>query len=340
MKYLVRAARRLSTAGAPRVRPAMPSRSPLAEADQRLNIDSFSAHFDLPMVPERAGAAPASRSSDRTRHPAAERPPSPLIVSEAAPEENKPASRSSDRTRHPAAERPPSPLIESALTSSDPVVSAVQPTTKSENAPVAAKPARKAPAPASPPSTMRASQPKKQAAPRDSEPPYFAEKATVPPDRPGPEVPARGVNALLDPATAGGRSPAPERSRRVPVNAPKQKRATEREPGADTAMDALSRAMSWVDGQGRRSRDAERGERRKESSSPGSQPRPGERVEARPVRATLRGTRPITHLEIGKIEVEVVPPAKPAQNAAPTQPSPKTIGFSVPSRAIFGWRQR
>lgn len=308
MKYLVRAARRLSTAGAPQVRPAMPSRSPLAEADQRLNIDSFAAHFDVPVAPER---------------------PAP------APEENEPvASRGSDRTRHPAAERPPSPAIASAVAPSDPVVPAVQPTPKSENAPARGRPGREAPAQASPPSTMRASRPQKQAAARDSEPPSFAENATVPPDRRPPEPPARRVNALPDPATAEGRSPARDRSRMEPVNAAKQERALESERAADSA---LNRAMRWVEG---RSREAERGERRKASSSPGSQPRLGERVEARPVRATLRDTRPITHLEIGKIEVEVVPPVKPAQNAAPPRPGPKRAGLSGPSRPPFGWRQR
>ncbi len=308
MKYLMRAARRLSTAGAPKVRPAMPSRSPLAEADQRLNIDSFAAHFDVPVLSERTAPAP---------------------------EENEPAaSRGSDRTRRPATERPPSPVIESAAAPSDPVVPAVQPTPKSENAPARRKPAREAPAQASPPSTTRAARPPKQAAARDSEPPSFAEKATFPPDRRPPEPPTRRVNALPDPATAEGRSPAPDRSRMEPANAAKQERVLESERAADSA---LNRAMRWVEG---RSREAERGERRKEFSSPGSQPRLGELVEARPVRATLRDTWPITHLEIGKIEVEVVPPPKPTQNAAPTRPSPKTTGSSAASRQRFGWRQR
>lgn len=314
MKYLMRAARRLSTAGAPQVRPAMPSRSPLAEADQRLNIDSFSAHFDLPVVPERA---------------------------QAAPEEDEPALRSGSaraRRRHPAAEMPPSPAVGPALAPSKPVVPSVQPKPQSENAPARGKSGGKALAKTRPPSQRRAVRLPQPAAARGSEPPSFSDKATVLPDRRGPEVPARRVTGLPDAATAEDRSLAAEPLRREPAN--RVKGAAEREPGADTAMDALSRAMSWVDGQGRRSREAERGERRKESSSPGSQPRLGERVEARPLRAILRDTRPITHLEIGKIEVEVVPSAKPAQNAAPTRPSPKTTGFSGPSRPVFGWRQR
>src|SRR5262245_32810229 len=56
VKYLRRAARRLATVGASdgvaSVRPAIPSRSPLAEADQRLNLDSFAERFNAPLVPE------------------------------------------------------------------------------------------------------------------------------------------------------------------------------------------------------------------------------------------------------------------------------------------------
>lgn len=315
IKYLVKAARRFSTTGAPQVRPAMPSRSPLAEADQRLNIDSFSAHFDLPVLPERTEAA----------------------------SEDEPALQSGSaraRRRHPAAEIPPSPAVGLSLAPSKPIVPSVQPKPQSENAPAPGKSDGKALARTWPPSTRRAVRLPQPAAARGSETPSFSDKATVLPDRRGSEVPARRVTGLPDPATAEDRSLAADPLRMEPANGVKQKRAAEREPAADTAMDALSRAMSWVDGQGRRSREAERGKRRKDPSSPGPQLRLGELVEARPVRATLRDTRPITHLEIGTIEVEVVPPAKPAQNAAATRPSPKTAGLSGPSRPLFGWRQR
>lgn len=307
MKYLMRAARRLSTAGAPKVRPAMPSRSPLAEADQRLNIESFASRFDVPVVPERA---------------------------EPAPEENERAPfGGSDRgmRNHPAA-GPTWPAVEPAMVPSEPVVPAVQSEPQGDNAPARGRPGRDAPARASPPSTTRSAGPRKQAVARDSEPPPFPQTATVLPDRPTSEPPAARVNALFHPATVEGRSPAPERPRIEPANA--ATRVLERKGPTDTMLDAMNRAMSWVEGQARRPRAAERGERTRDPSSPGSQPRLGERVRARPIREAPRDSRPIVHLEIGKIEVEVVPPVKPPRNVAPPRPGPRA------SRPTFGSRQR
>lgn len=311
MKYLMRAAQRVATTGSPKVRPAMPSRSPIAEADQRLNIDSFAAHFDVPVVPERT--AP--------------------VVEE---EQERTALRGSGRPvkRYPATEKQASLAVEPTIVLAEPVVPTVQLKPRTENAPARGKHGREAPARALAPSTTFAG-PQQQLVPRDFEPPSFPEKATVLPDRP-----SRRANALPDPANVESRSPIPDRSRMEPVNAATQERALERESAADTLMDALNRAISWVERQARPSQDAKRAESPTDSSPVRSQPRLGEMVQVRPLRQALRDSRPITHLEIGKIEVEVVPPAKPAQNAASPRPSPKTTGFSGPSRPVFGWRQR
>ncbi|MEX2261859.1 MAG: hypothetical protein WD696_07895 [Bryobacteraceae bacterium] len=127
----------------------------------------------------------------------------------------------------------------------------------------------------------------------------------------------------MEPAYAAAREPAPQRER-----------------AADAAMDALSRAMRWVEGRSGNAREEARGERGKDSSSQRPQARLGETINARPLRPALRDMRPITHLEIGKIEVEVVSPVKSAQGAAAPRPSPKAAGFRSASRRGFGWRQR
>jgi hypothetical protein len=68
--------------------------------------------------------------------------------------------------------------------------------------------------------------------------------------------------------------------------------------------------------------------------------RPGEASPPWPARATPRDTRPVTHLEIGKIEVEVVAPPKPARTSAPPRPARESDGFGRALRQTFGWRQR
>lgn len=317
MNYLMRAAQRLSTVVAPKVRPAMPSRSPVAEADQRLNIDTFAARFDVAVVPE------------------------PIAP---APEENEGAAFSgSDRTirEYRAAQRPTSPGLEPAIAPSDPVVPAVQSKPQSDNAPARGEPSRAVPAQPSPPSTTHPARPREQAPARDSVSPSFPGKATVLPDqRTTPEPQTRRVKALFDSATVESRGRASDRSRMDPASAETQERVLERDRAADTVMEALNRTMLWVEGQTRRSREVGRGERARDSSSPGSQPRLGEPVQARPIREAPRDSKPITHLEIGKIEVEVVPPAKPPQNVAPARPGPKPVSSNSASRQTFGWRQR
>jgi len=109
---------------------------------------------------------------------------------------------------------------------------------------------------------------------------------------------------------------------------------------ADPAMDALRQAMQWVEGRSRNSGQEEQAARGKDSSSQRPQTRLGEAAEARPLRSALRDMRPITHLEIGKIEVEVVPAVKSAQGTDAPRPSPKAAGPRSAPRRAFGWRQR
>lgn len=316
MKYLMRAARRLSTTGAPaagaaKLRPAMPSRSPLAEADQRLNIDWFAEHFDVPAVRER---------------------------SEAAGENEPVAPSASDRSGSLASERSPSPMGEPRI-ASEPTIPAVPSASESESAPARAKPAGATPRQESPRSAARLTRRQTQTAAGDSETPV-QEKPMPSPDRRAAGPPSRRGKSLPDPAAAEGSRPAPGSLRMEPASAAAREPAPQRERVANSAMDALSRAMRWVEGRSRTSREEERGERRKDSSSQRPQARLGEMVEARPLRPAPRDVRPITHLEIGKIEVEVVPPAKSAQGAAAPRPSPKAGGSRSAPRRGFGWRQR
>ena len=288
MKYLMRAARRLSATGAPvagaaKLRPAMPSRSPLAEADQRLNIDSFAELFDVPVVRERNDAAAENE---------------PVVPS------------ASDRSGSLASERSPSPMGEPRI-ASEPTIPAVPSASESESAPARAKPAGATPRQVSPLSAARPTRPRTQTA-SDSGTPSVPEKPIPSPDRRAAGPPSRRVNSLPDLAAAEGSRPVPGSSRREPAQAAREQ-APQRE-RADPVMDAVSRAMRWVEGRSRNSREEERGDHRKDSSSQRPQPRLGEMVEARPLRPTLRDVRPITHLEIGKIEVEVVAPVKSAQS--------------------------
>src|SRR5688572_16560344 len=59
VSYLARAGRRALAEPVALVRPAMPSRSPVAEVDQRLNVDAFAQHFGA-----RAAWAPRAEGID------------------------------------------------------------------------------------------------------------------------------------------------------------------------------------------------------------------------------------------------------------------------------------
>lgn len=313
MKYLMRAARRLSTAiapaaGAPKLRPAMPSRSPLAEADQRLNIDSFAAHFDVPSARERPEAAG----------------------------ENEPVAPS-DSNPHGPIEGPRAPMDEARIVPPGPGMPAVRTESKRESVLARARRVNEPPRQALPPSAARLTRPQAQTAAGDSGT-LVPEKPAPSPDRPAAGPPDRRVNSPPEPA-AGAR-PLPGNLRREPPHAAAREPAAPGERPADPMMDALSRAMRWVEGRPSTSGKEERVERRPDAAPQAPQARLGEIAKARPLRPPLRDARPITHLEIGKIEVEVVQPVKPASSGAAPRPGQKAAGFPNTSRRAFGWRQR
>jgi hypothetical protein len=154
------------------------------------------------------------------------------------------------------------------------------------------------------------------------------------PDRPS----RRRVNALSAPAADLGRAPAPEQARAASASLTGGAGPAARDAAAQPMLDALSRAMSWVEGQPDQGTERERVGAR---GTPAAVARPPfrESLPSWPARA-VRGRAPVTQLEIGRIEVEIVAPPKPAPQAAPPRPAPKTNSPASASRQPFGWRQR
>jgi hypothetical protein len=311
VRYLQRAARRLVTVGAENgatsVRPAIPSRSPLAEADQRLNLDSFAARFNAPLVP--GPTAPMIAEEAAATTPLPER--QPVIEHEAAgpPAAN---ARPTPPGPRPGVHREPTKLGRAG--------------TKRREVPAHA-PTR--------PGTRAAPAGQRSAHGHPETPPAPLQ----PPDR----ASRRRVNALPAAAADQGRAPAPEHARPAPASLTGGAGPAAREAAAQPMLDALSRAMSWVEGQPDRRPD--RGPEREgveERGTPAAVARPPfrESSPAWPTRAVARGRAPVTQLEIGRIEVEIVPPPKPAPPAAPPRPAPKTNGPGSALRPPFGWRQR
>ena len=324
----MRTAQRLTPPATPSVRPAMPSRSPLAEADQRLNLDAFSARFDAPIVSSRTGLEPVMHApgavTDVARpvrtQPPARRPGTAILADELAP-----------RAEHIPAQ----------------IAFSSEPSTPA------------------PPST-RTAQPLTKPNPRDSELSSSHEAPSNPQDRRTADRSPRPVNPLPEPAIPQGPSPVSMRPRIAPAIRRAEEhialsgdnlglepviRGGERQQGREAGgasmeavMHALHQVTSWVERGNRQPREAERvngepGERRTEAS-PAAQPSLGMTATEWLPRTVLRDTRPVTHLEIGKIEVEVVPPVKPTRSTARLRPSPKPTGASGGSTQPFGWRQR
>lgn len=315
MKYLLRAAGRLS-AGAPAVRPAIPSRSPLAALDQRLNLDSFASRFDLPSVAgETAAPSLEEESSDFTGEE--------LQTGETPAGE----SRASRPARHRAAttedaERP----------------GRRESWREATNAPPRARTGPEGSAHASLQRTTRAAGGGAQAGQggAQSTSPQARLNASLEGGAPVPH--ARRANPLPDPSAGQGRFDAgggfeaakPARGGRADAG----------EAAAESVLEALNRAMSWVESGARRAREAERDDQGPAQLSPQARTRASVETHAAAGHATPRDARPVTHLEIGKIEVEVVAPSKPVQNHAPARPAQRTNGFSGALRQTFGWRQR
>jgi hypothetical protein len=306
VRYLQRAARRLATVGAAdgasSMRPAIPSRSPIAEADQRLNLDSFAERFNAPPVP--GPSAPMIEEEEAATTPLPERQP------ELTHETARPAAASTGPT--PPGPRPGVP--------SEPMKPETAGTRRRE------VPAHAPTRPGTPaaPAGQRSAHGHREtpAAPRQ------------PPDRPS----RRRVNALPAPAADQGRAPVPEDARAASARVTEGAGPAAREAAAQPMLDALSRAMSWVEGQPDRGTERERVE---ELGTPAAVARPPFRESSPtwPPRA-VRGRAPVTQLEIGRIEVEIVSPPKPAPQATPPRPAPRTNSPGSALRRPFGWRQR
>ena len=324
MTYLQKAAHRLATVGASdgaaSVRPAIPSRSPLALADQRLNLDSFAEGFHAPIVPGRA--APLLDEAEAAATPPPGRQPEerlgaagpPASDARPAPRAPRPGAHSQPTKTEPAGSRrravPPQAPTRPGAPAAPPAERSVHGDRETPAAPLQApdRPARRAnalPSP-SPPAPTEAGRPRSRLAPAADE------SRTSAPGR------ARAASADL---TGGAGPPA-------------------REAAAQPMLHALSRAMSWVEGQPQPGPELGRVEGRR---TPAAVARPsfGGTLPMRPARAAARErAQPVTHLEIGRIEVEIVPPPKAAPPAASHRTTPKANGPGGARRQPFGWRQR
>ncbi|MDT5156593.1 MAG: hypothetical protein QOH51_950 [Acidobacteriota bacterium] len=305
MRYLLRAALRTLTDGVMQARPALPSRSPLAEADQRLNLDSFASQFA------------SSSTRERNTQPLEEEGPDSQTFSDWQ------AMRSNDAGSQPSPTGEHEGKVRRITSRSE----TMQTETRE-------KAERERPSHASTQSEAHAAPSRERPVHRVSDTSAASQKSSA--------RPTRRANALPAPAFAEGHTPAPERARAEALRvAGREPSAAATEAASETLLSALSRAMSWVEGQSPRTREAVRSDERVPSPPAAPRSRSGETLPAWPGPATPRDRRPITHLEIGKIEVEVIPPAKPVQNTAPSRPAgPKTTGFSSALRQSFGWRQR
>jgi hypothetical protein len=309
MRYLERAARRQVTVGAAdgatSVRPAIPSRSPLVEADQRLNLDSFAERYNAPPVPG---------------------PTAPIEDEEAA---TTPRTEWRPEMAHEAAGPP-------AATTTGPTPPGPRPGTHSEPRKPENAGTRRREVPARAPSRPGRPAPAGQ---RSAD----GHRETPAAQRQAPDRPSRRVNALPAPAADRDRAPAPEHARAASARIPGGAGPAAREAAAQPMLDALSRAMSWVEGQpGQRPDRGTEREQSEELGTPAAVARPPSResLPTWPARAGTRGRAPVTQLEIGRIEVEIVPPQKPAQPAAPPRPAPRTNSPGSAPRQPFGWRQR
>jgi hypothetical protein len=319
MKYLARAARRLET-GAAAARPAIPSRSPLAEADQRLNLDTFATRFDLPHVKGEAATPLAAEDSfDASLD-------GPFGETE------------SDAARHDEAQG----AARAGRAATSRVAARERPRGQAADADAREPSGRETPARDLAQTRARTTRRAEQHAGDESESLAAREMSNEARATEAEGQPRRRANALPDPSGEDGRAVARGSAGVESSGALKARQARANE-AAESVFEALNRAMSWVESGARRALDAERDEgQTAQTARPAPTPH-ARTVEASPqwpARATPRDTRPVTHLEIGKIEVEVVAPPRPARSPAPPRPAQSSDGFGKALRQSFGWRQR
>jgi len=294
VSYLARAGRRALAEPAAVVRPAMPSRSPVAEVDQRLNIDAFARH----LAPQHAARSAAE----------ALEAPEEVLETGIVPEIKRTRRRRSTARRGGAAH---DIEAEGTAAQSRPMHSIPgAPTTDAAPArgPGVAEGRRSAPA------TGASTEAVARERPGDSH------RTPAEPSPRAQALPPREIVRETRTVTSARPDDARERAR---LDTP----PASLEPSMTSVLDAVQRATSWI----------EAGERRIErprKAAPVRAPAP-----APPARAQTRRPAPVTHLEIGRIEVEVVGAAKPA--APPSRPhAAASTGSSPGASRPFGWRQR
>jgi hypothetical protein len=298
VNYLQRAAHRLALDPTPGVRPAMPSHSPLAEADQRLNLDSFAERITAGVVPERA--APTSDHEQAATAPDAGRQPEKRHRKTPAAAANLPT--------------PPAPP-----TRSEPTTMETMGQSRQNSAVASARPDSHGP-----PDARR---------PEHGDPDAPAAASTT------SDRAVRRANAGPAPPAGDVRAAAPGHTRSASVNVTADAAPPTHDQATQPVLDTLSRAIAWVEGQPRPSPTQEPGG---EHDRPAvvALPPAGRTSPMRPAApAAARERAAGTHLDIGRIEIEIVPP-KPASPAPSQRPAPTTRGPSRALRQPFGWRQR
>ena len=296
--YLARAGRRSLAQPATGVRPAMPSRSPVADVDQRLNVDAFARHFGArpaaPPVAEDIEAPAAVRQTGIVPEPASRRVPAKRI-----------AARRTSRSQDVDGGSTELPFPPSAR----------------NTAPAEVTPAQE-----------RKTVPERQRAKRAARESGDAAEH----ERSGDSLrtsadgsrrrhvrpPAEIVRETHTVTSVRRDRDARDRAR---DNAPPRAAL---EPSMKSVLDAVKRATSWI----------EAGEQRGERSRHAGPPAPP--APAPQARALARRPSPVTHLEIGRIDVEMVGPRKPAAPAPRAQAAAPSSGSPGTSRPVFGWRQR
>ncbi|MBI1356578.1 MAG: hypothetical protein GC160_19730 [Acidobacteria bacterium] len=175
----------------------------------------------------------------------------------------------------------------------------------------------------------------------------------VPPDATSHQSEARAVVRPAGPASEAAQPPEP------PARSPAPDKSFDpSDARIDRMFDALRSAQRWVStppAEASEPADAPRRSGPKPSRSAPAEPsqtpvQPSAQAmqpavtlaETRALRAAVQKVQPLTRVEIGSIEVEVVAPTRP-----PVAPAPRALprgsgapAFSARSAPSFGWRQR
>lgn len=314
MSYLARLVQRFeSGAEASPVSPAMPSRSPLAAADQRLNLDGFAAQIPPPPSGDGPLADPDHSFGEPGFDSAVERTSQPTTdfgargEPSASPFQDEGAAQ--DRSVQPA-----SPQSKTAAPTASP----------SPEKPEIGESFRIEPLP----ETLHSDR-------RDRE--------TTPGSKPGPTFTTAfaTTNGNAEPPTSERTERAQQLETLVPqslLDDPFEPSSSpEALPNVGPLNDALRRAAAWVEAGAEPTAAPApfRPERRRADDRQLTTATPV----APPPAPPARHTRAAATVEIGTIEIEILPPPSAPRTAAQrSRPAPRSAP-PRPARA-FGWRQR